>query len=166
MRWKLNSDWANLLNYGSYEIVTKYYSVIFGSNSVDAELGWIVINCKFIICKGSADQWRLFERGIKRRISMSANPLSTANLTAGPHQSPNWHQQSTDCSNPSCCVFPICAACSPVATVHHTAGEPADWRRYFRINFCYLWILGRHDMVIIVNLVPTLRIARCQFVPT
>ena len=31
MRWKLNSDWTNLLNYDWYEIVTKYYLVIFGS---------------------------------------------------------------------------------------------------------------------------------------
>ena len=96
---------------------------------------------------------------------MSANPLSAQpyrGATSKPELTPAAHCSS----NPSCCVFPICAACSPVATVHHTAGEPADWRRYFRINFCYLWILGRHDMVIIVNLVPTLRIARCQFVPT
>ena len=166
MRWKLNSDWTNLLNHGSYEIVTKCYLLIFGSNFVCSELAWIVINCsRFMICKGSADQEELFEREIKRGISMSANPLSAQpyrGATSKPELTPAAHCSS----NPSCCVFPICAACSPVATVHHTAGEPADWRRYFRINFCYLWILGRHDMVIIVNLVPTLRIARCQFVPT
>ena len=159
MRWKLNSDWTNLLNYGSYEIVTKYYSVIFGSNFVDAKLGWIVINCRFIICKGSADQWRLFERGIKRGISMSANPLSAQPHRAGlPHQSPNWHP-TTPLQPPSLmssgCVFPIsfCVFCCRYCSA---AREPTDWRRYFWINFCYLWILGRHDMVIIVSLVPLL----------
>ena len=35
MRWKLNSDWTNLLNYDWYEIVTKYYLVIFGSDFID-----------------------------------------------------------------------------------------------------------------------------------
>ena len=96
---------------------------------------------------------------------MSANPLSAQpyrGATSKPELTPAAHCSS----NPSCCVFPICAACSPVATVHHTAGEPADWRRYFRINFCYLWILGRHDMVIIVSPVATAQIARCQFVRT
>ena len=168
MRWKLNSDWANLLNYGSYEIVTKYYSVIFGSNSVDAELGWIVINCKFIICKGSADQWRLFERGIKRRISMSANPLSKSQphrgATSKPELTPNHPPPPPSC--PLAVFSQFASACSAAATLHRTAREPTDWRRYFWINFCYLWILGRHDMVIIVSLVPTLRIARCQFVPS
>ena len=65
---------------------------------------------------------------------MSANPLSAQpyrGATSKPELTPAAHCSS----NPSCCVFPICAACSPVATVHHTAGEPADWRRYFRINF-------------------------------
>ena len=70
---------------------------------------------------------------------------------------------------PSCplAVFSqFASACSAPATLHRTAREPTDWRRYFWINFCYLWILGRHDMVIIVSLVSTLRIARCQFVPS
>ena len=137
--------------------------MIFASNFVYAELGWIVINCRFIICKGSALINRsCLKRGLRGELACQQILLAP---NQRPHQSQNWHPPTP----PSCplAVFSqFASACSNAATVHRAAREPTDWRRYFGINFCYLWILGRHDMVIIVSLVPTLRIARCQFVPT
>ena len=169
MRWKLNSDWTNLLNYGSYKIVTKYYSVIFGSNFVDAKLGWIVINCRFIICKGSADQWRLFERGIKRGISMSANPLSAQPHRAGlPHQSPNWHP--TTPSNPP--LSHVLWLCFPnfllrVLLPLLFSSQGTDRLEAIFLDQFLLFVdfrATRHGHNCESG--PTPRIARCQFVPT
>ena len=63
--------------------------MIFASNFVYAELGWIVINCRFIICKGSALINRsCLKRGLRGELACQQILLAP---NQRPHQSQNWH---------------------------------------------------------------------------